>query len=66
MFDQRLTMMPSATRWGKLLGFDCSIEYKPSVANVVVDALSQLDTEAEAIFAISTPHFDFSTRLHQV
>ena len=50
---------------GKLLGFDFSVQYKPSAANVVADALSRRDTDEGVIFAISAPCFDFVTCLRQ-
>jgi hypothetical protein len=40
------------------LGFDFTVEYKPGSTNVVADALSRCDTEAQAeVSTISTPSF---------
>jgi len=53
---------------GKLLGFDFFVEYKPGATNTVGDALYRRDTEEEtvgAVLALSTPRFDFITRLRQ-
>lgn len=48
-----------------LLRFDSTIEYKPSATNMVVDALSNRDTDEGAILAISVLWFDFITHLRQ-
>jgi hypothetical protein len=41
-----------------LFGFDFSVEYKPSIANVIADALSRRDTESSApLMALSAPSF---------
>jgi hypothetical protein len=48
------------------LGFDFSMEYKPGVANVVADALSQHDCEAApSILALSMPTFKLFDDLQQ-
>ena len=65
LLDQRLAMIPQHHWVGKLLGFDFSVQYKPSAANVVADALSRRDTDEGVIFAFSAPRFDFVTRLRQ-
>jgi transposase InsO family protein len=50
-----------------LLGFDFAVEYKLGTANVVADALSHRDTEEEGLLlSISSPHFDFISRLRLV
>ena len=65
LLDQRLTTIPQHHWVGKLLGFDFTVEYKPGALNTVVDALSRHDTDDGVVLAISTPHFDFITRLRQ-
>jgi hypothetical protein len=61
-------MIPQHHWVGKLLGFDFTVEYKSGTLNTVVDALSRRDTEANggAVLAVSAPHFDFITHLHDV
>jgi hypothetical protein len=66
LLDQRLATIPQHHWVGKLLGFDFSVEYKPGPANAVADALSRRDTPDDgSILVLSTPRFDFVTRLCQ-
>lgn len=55
--DQRLTTIPQHTWVRKLFGYDLSVEYRPGMFNVVVDALSRRDEEAPAVCALSAPEF---------
>jgi hypothetical protein len=55
LLDQRLSTIPQHHWVGKLLGFDFTVEYKPSAANTVADALSRHDTDMGAVLAISVP-----------
>jgi hypothetical protein len=45
LLDQRLSTIPQHQWTSKLLSFDFHVEFKPGVANVVVDTLSHRDTE---------------------
>ena len=63
LLDQHLATIPQHHWVGKLLGFDFTVEYKPGVLNTVADALSRRDTDDGVVLAISTPRFDFITRL---
>lgn len=50
----------------KLLGYDYSIEYKSSAANVVADALSQIPPPSSGtLLSLSLPNFDFVDQLKQ-
>jgi hypothetical protein len=58
LLDQKLTTVPQHQWVSKLFGFDFSVEYKPSIANVIADALSRRDTESSApLMALSAPSF---------
>jgi hypothetical protein len=65
LLDQRLATIPQHHWVGKLLGFDFSVEYKPSTTNAVADVLSRRDTEEGVLLALSAPRFDFIDRLRQ-
>jgi hypothetical protein len=68
LLDQRLATIPQHHWVGKLLGFDFAVEYKSSVSNTVVDALSRRDTEEDTmgeLRVVSAPRFDFIARLRQ-
>jgi len=44
----------------RLLGYDFMIQYRAGRANVVADALSQIEEESPASFSLlSMPQFDF-------
>ncbi|WVZ51388.1 hypothetical protein U9M48_002540 [Paspalum notatum var. saurae] len=64
--DHRIYLRPGpgggpAIQWlSKLLGFDFSVKYKPDRANVVVDALSRRDAEADSLMVVSVPRFDIA------
>jgi hypothetical protein len=64
LLDQRLATIPQHHCFGKLLGFDFTVEYKSGSMNTVADALSHCDTEEGIVLAISAPRFDFIGRLH--
>lgn len=50
----------------KLLGYDYSIQYKSSFANIVVDALSRISSPSTNQFlSLSIPNFDFREKLRQ-
>jgi hypothetical protein len=53
LLDQRLSTIPQHHWVGKLLGYDFSVEYKPSAQNTVADALSRRDTPEGAVLAVS-------------
>jgi hypothetical protein len=56
LLDQRLSMIPQHQWASKLLGFDCTVEYKPRAANIVAVALSRCDTEEMTeLMALSVP-----------
>jgi hypothetical protein len=65
LLDQRLATIPQHHWVGKLLGFDFTVEYRSSAANIVADALSRQDTTTTGLLAISAPRFDFIDRLRQ-
>jgi hypothetical protein len=46
LLDQRLLTIPQHRWVSKLLRFDFCIEFKPSAANIITDALSHRDMEA--------------------
>jgi hypothetical protein len=66
LLDQRLSTIPQHQWASKLLGFDFTIEYKPSSSNVVADALSRRDSEADgSLLALSAPTFQVVDDLRQ-
>jgi hypothetical protein len=59
LLDQKLATIPQHQWVSNLLGFDFHVEYKPSIANVVANALSRRDLETEpSILALSAPSFE--------
>jgi hypothetical protein len=66
MLDQCLSMIPQHQWASKLLGFNFSVEYKPSAMNVVADALSHChgDKTGEVV-AISVPTFEIFNDLRR-
>jgi hypothetical protein len=59
LLDQKLATIPQHQWVSNLLGFDFHVEYKPSIANVVANALSRRDLETEpSILALSVPSFE--------
>ena len=63
LLDQRLLTIPQHHWVGKLLGFNFTVEYKPSATNTVADALSRRDTEEGTVLAIFVPRFDYIEHL---
>lgn len=51
----------------KLLGFDYTIQYKPSASNIIVDALSRVPSKSHGqLLLLSIPHFDFIDDLRRM
>jgi hypothetical protein len=66
VLDQCLSTIPQHQWPSKLMGFDFSVEYKPSVTNVVVDALSRCHgDETGEVMVILAPTFEIFDDLHQ-
>jgi hypothetical protein len=65
LLDQCLATIPQHQSFGKLLGFDFSVEYKPGTMNVMANALSRRDTVDGELLALSAPHFAFLDKLRQ-
>ena len=65
LLDQCLATIPQHHWVGKLLGFDFTVEYKPSTSNIVADALSHRDIEEGAMLAVFVSRFNYIMRLRQ-
>jgi hypothetical protein len=66
LLDQRLSTIPQHQWASKLIGFNFRVEYKPSSANVVADALSRRDSEkGMSAKTLSVPSFQLFDDLRQ-
>jgi hypothetical protein len=58
LLDQRLATIPQHQWASKLIRFDFRVEYRPGSTNIIADALSRHDTEADSVvMALSSPPF---------
>jgi hypothetical protein len=66
LLDQRLSTILQHQWASKLLGFEFTIEYKSGSTNVVADALSRRDSEADgSLLALAAPTFQVFDDLRQ-
>jgi hypothetical protein len=67
LLDQCLSTVPQHQWTNKLLGYDFRVEFKPGATNVVADALSHCDTDAngEAMVISGVTFKMFDTLRHE-